>query len=331
MNPYLGHEDQISSILHFERMEGKAKGMEFLLLRNQAGMEVEVSLFRNADISCLRYKGSNLSFLSPCGYVGPSYYEKPGNGFLRSFTAGFLTTCGLKTFGSPSFDLGEELPLHGTISNTPASSFSFRKTEDELRVSSLTEDQEIFSDKLTLHREISLSREEPVLLLRDTVKNEGDRKTPLMILYHMNLGYPFLDEGLELDIPLENPRPRSEEAEIHMLSRLQMEKPQANFQERCYYYDAAKENHVRAFSKKLGIGMRISFSNATLPCFTEWKMMGIRDYVLGLEPGTNFPDGRKTVREQGKLRELAPGESITFSIRIDLTDERKTYDNWIKE
>ena len=57
-----------------------------------------------ADISRLRCRGVNLSYLSPCGYVGPAYYESEGAGWLKSFTAGFLTTCGLRVVGSPCVD-----------------------------------------------------------------------------------------------------------------------------------------------------------------------------------------------------------------------------------
>jgi hypothetical protein len=55
--------------------------------------------------------GKNLGFFAPCGYVSPQYYDNKGAGFLKSFTAGFLTTCGLTAVGSPCVDDGEELPI----------------------------------------------------------------------------------------------------------------------------------------------------------------------------------------------------------------------------
>ena len=37
--------------------------------------------------------------------------------------------------------------------------------------------------------------------------------------------------------------------------------------------------------RQLGIGLSISFDATELDGFVEWKMMGVRDYVLGLECG----------------------------------------------
>lgn len=34
---------------------------------------------RNGDITRLRFKGMNLSYLSPCGYVAPAYYDSLTN------------------------------------------------------------------------------------------------------------------------------------------------------------------------------------------------------------------------------------------------------------
>src|SRR5215203_7503761 len=42
-----------------------------------------------------------------------------GEGGLRSFGGGLLVTCGLQNVGEPSVRNGEELGLHGRISNTP--------------------------------------------------------------------------------------------------------------------------------------------------------------------------------------------------------------------
>ena len=37
--------------------------------------------------------------------------------------------------------------------------------------------------------------------------------------------------------------------------------------------------------------------------------MGVRDYVLGIEPGNCYPDGRSKVREDGNLEFINPNES----------------------
>lgn len=318
---YLGDEYQLFGAKRFALTEGQAKGMEFLHLKNGKGLEMNLSLDRNGDISSLSYKGMNLAFLSPCGYVHSSYYDGKGMGFLKSFTAGFLTTCGLTTFGSPSIDEGEELPLHGTIANAPVSNSSYEVLDTEIVTKTLTKDEHIFSHKLALQREIRLSLENNSFLIKDVVENRGDRAAPLMLLYHMNLGYPLLDEDVSLYISNKSVRPRNEESKKHMDTRLLIEKPQKEFVERCYYYEMEEDPFAVLVNKKLGFGLKISYKKDTLPCFTEWKMMGIRDYVLGLEPGTNFPDGRSEARKEGTLQFLKPNEKREFNIRVDIVED----------
>lgn len=100
---------------------GRGGGMRFLYIRNGLGLEIWVSLDRAGDISRVSFKGDNMGYFSACGYVPPQYYDNIGTGFLKSFTAGFLQPAVLPPSGSPCEDMGESLPLHGTISNTPSS------------------------------------------------------------------------------------------------------------------------------------------------------------------------------------------------------------------
>jgi hypothetical protein len=38
--------------------------------------------------------------------------------------------------------------------------------------------------------------------------------------------------------------------------------------------------------------------------------------VTGLEPGTNFPNPKPYERERGRVRTLAPGESVSFELEL---------------
>ncbi len=51
-------------------------------------------------------------------------------------------------------------------------------------------------------------------------------------------------------------------------------------------------------------------------------MMGVKDYVMGLEPGNCTPDGRNVMRENGTLKFLAPGETKTYSVSVTLVEKR---------
>ena len=78
-------------------------------------------------------------------------------------------------------------------------------------------------------------------------------------------------------------------------------------------------------------GYGISYKKENLDSFSEWKMMGIRDYVLGLEPGTNYPDGRKYARENNTLKFIKPNETKIFEIKVEMIDNLDKYLSLTKE
>ena len=117
MNTYIGQNAQLFGAEEHRLVGGKGDGMRLLEIRNGKGLCFTLSLDRAADISRLSVMGTNFGYFSPCGYVAPAYYDPNGAGFLKSFTAGFLTTCGLTAVGGCCMDDGESTPMHGLISN----------------------------------------------------------------------------------------------------------------------------------------------------------------------------------------------------------------------
>ena len=97
-------------------------------------------------------------------------------------------------------------------------------------------DETIFGRKLVLRREIEISKRENSFVIRDEMENTGDRVEPLEVLYHMNMGYPLLDEESIVKIPAKEVLPRNDHAAEDIDNCLQMEKPQAGYEERCYYH-----------------------------------------------------------------------------------------------
>lgn len=321
-NPYIGHDSQLFGVEEHRLVGGKGDGMRLFQIKNGKGLEFTVSADRCADISRLSYKGDNFSYFSPCGYVAPAYYDGQGTGFLKSFTAGFLTTCGLRAVGSPCTDMGEDLPLHGTIGNTPAENVCAYTDEAAIHLYATVRDTAIFGPKLILKRHITCSLKENRITVEDTVTNQGDAPSPLMILYHMNMGYPLLSEYAKLKIPSVKVTPRDDHAaeDIDTWNKVLM--PQTGFQEQCYYHTFSGEETACAslYNPELKKGLKISFDPENLNCFTQWKMMGVKDYVMGLEPGNCYPDGRDVMRQQGRLTEILPGEAHSFRIDIDIID-----------
>lgn len=81
-----------------------------------------------------------------------------------------------------------------------------------------------------------------------------------------------------------------------------------------------EQGTAQIYNPKIAKGLRITFPTNELKSFTQWKMMGVHDYVMGLEPGNCNPDGRNIVREQGKLETLQPGEEKTFHVKVTMLD-----------
>ena len=329
MKQYIGNPLQIRGAEQYSLRNGKGDGMKFLYIRNGSGLEAWVSLDRAGDLSRVIFQGDNMGYFAPCGYVAPQYYDGEGAGFLKSFTAGFFTTCGLTAVGSPCVDEGEKLPLHGTISHIPAELCALEETDEKLTVKLRIRDAALFGRKLVLNRIYDFSYTENSIAVRDTVTNEADAESPYMILYHCNMGYPLLNENSTVKIPNCGVTARNAHAAKYMETALQMEKPQAGYEERCYYYDVKEKNGTAKagiYNGDLRKGLVISFDKTNLPCFTEWKMMGQTDYVLGLEPGNCSPDGRDVLRKNGMLQFLAPNESKTTTVKFDFVKDQESFE-----
>ena len=242
MNEYIGHDSQLYGIEEHRLVGGKGDGMRLIEINNGKGLELTVSPDRNGDITRLRFRGINMSYMSPCGYVAPAYYDSIGSNWLNSFTAGFLTTCGLNGVGTPCTDEGEEIPLHGSIANQPCEQAYFYEKNGKLIVKSVTKDETIFGRKLRLNRKLSVSLEKNEFTIKDTIRNTGGKKEPFEILYHMNMGYPLLDEDSVITIPANSVVGRDDHASEDIDNWMNMEKPQADYQERCYYHKFKDEN-----------------------------------------------------------------------------------------
>lgn len=320
MNKYIGNELQIYGVREMRLVGGKADGMRILTVNNGQGLEFEISLDRCGDVSRLTFKGDNMGYFAPCGYVSPKYYDNVGNGFLKSFTAGFFTTCGLTAVGTPCEDNGEILPLHGTVSNTPCEKHCYYIENDEIHIKLTVRDAALFAHKLILEREYVCPLYKNEIRMTDKIKNIGSDSSPLQILYHCNMGYPLLTENSRVKIPSSKVVARNEHSQDGIEDCLKMEKPQRGYVEKCYYHTLSGKTAATIFNDDIGKGVNIRYDTAQLPYFTEWKMMGEYEYVLGLEPGNCLPDGRNVMREKGALEMLKPNEEKICQITFEFTE-----------
>lgn len=134
-----------------------------------------------------------------------------------------------------------------------------------------------------------------MLTLADEIENESNEESPLMLLYHINIGYPLLSETAVLQIPSCKVVPREVRSAEGLDSWNVLLPPTSGFTEQCYYHALHdKEGSVSVWNPAVGRGLEILFDTESPGHFTQWKQMDVRDYVLGLESGTFGPKGRKT-------------------------------------
>ena len=331
---YIGHPDQLMRIKKIRMEDGKAAGVEMLDVQNRSGMHFDVNISRGMDIPYLDFHGENVGFISPCGVVAPEYFDDKGLGFLKSFTAGFLTTCGLKAAGAPCEYEGTSYGLHGNLSHTPAENVSYFIEEDEEKpcavIRGTVKDAVIFGDKISLDREVRCFYKERKIILRDRVRNDGYKKVRQMILYHCNIGYPILTPKSEIYIPALETKARNTHAQEGISNWMNPETADPDYEEMCYYHKlrADENNHAIAavYNPEIETGIAIEIDLSTLDHFVQWKMMGAGDYVMGLEPANTTIDGIEDAVNNGSMKYLEPGEVKEYNLTFHILYGREEFE-----
>lgn len=317
----VGDISQIVGAVVFEYSEGKAKGTSAIEVRNGSGLRFVVLPDRGMDIGYAEFNGVPLSYISKTGIVSPNHYDQAD--FLRSFGAGLLTTCGLTYMGAPCVDEGVSLGIHGRISNVPASDVSVVQqwVDDEnyvIEIKGKVIESTVFGEFIVLTRTIRTVMGENRIDINDTVENCGFQPTPLMLLYHINFGYPLISENTVLKTNCINLRPRDEIASKGIADSERFQKPTHNYKEQVFYRDSVPKSYATLSNPDFGISSTVEYDSENLPFLIEWKQMGQQEYVVGLEPATWYPEGRAEARKREELRMLQPQKTVDFNVSIKL-------------
>lgn len=322
-----GTMKQLAGIRMFEFADGKTRGMRVAEVYTGSGLRFQVLLDRAMDIGAADFGGRALAWLHPA-LGGPEQYEPQGYGWARTFGGGLVTTCGLTFFGHPEEDAGEQLGLHGRISHLPAE--GVQVTEEwqgdnyVLAVEGQTRQAMLGGENLLLTRKISTILGATSLLIEDTVSNEGFRHTPHMLLYHCNFGFPIVSPSSELLISDESMTPRDAPARAGLDTHTRFEQPAGDFAEQVFFHkphvDGEGYSQAAIANHPLGIGAYVRYRAAELPYFAQWKMMAAGDYVCALEPANQWETPRHKLREEGRLRFLAPGEKVHYRLELGVLD-----------
>jgi hypothetical protein len=327
----IGRLDQVAGVRLVERADGTERGVRVLEFRTGSGFAFDVLVDRAMDIGRCEHQGRALGWQSPTGFSGPWYYEPEDLGWLRGFGGGLLTTCGMEHALFMAEDTAEHyhyppkqterFGLHGRVSYLPAtlSGYGARWDGDECILWAEGEivQAAVFGENLVLRRRVETKVGDDRLTIHDEVANAGWNPTPHMYLYHVNVGFPALDDGAELLIPASNPTPRGDHS---VAGYGAFHGPVAGYSEQVTEHDihAAADGSVpvAVANRDAGFGAYEVFNRDQLPFHFIWRMLGQGTYVVGIEPSTNRTSGRLPARESGELIVLAPGETRTYDLEL---------------
>ncbi len=270
-------------------------GKRCILVQNGV-LEVLFNKDNALDIVWVKYKGVNLSFLSKNGL------NDGARDFVGNFEGGFLYTCGMDNVSG----CVAGKPVHGSLHYKQCDVAYAMEEGENLVVYGEVRESALFGKNLLLKRRFTVTANG--LCIQDTLENCAYKDTEYVLLYHVNYGYPFLDESLQLDIPAIESEPLTEIAKQRQGDMLRITAPVDNGDEDVYYH-TLKEGKVRLYNPAVNIGVEMSYDTADFPVTLQWKSMISGDYALGIEPALSRFD-------RFQMQTLKVGEQKTYKIDI---------------
>ncbi len=325
---------------------GAGRGNRVAWINTGTGLRYKVVIDRGMDIADAFYNQHNLTWLSHGGFTTPQPFSDRGLGWLRTFGGGLLTTCGLTHVGGPEQDEFGERGIHGQISNTPAEVESIIQPDPargqlDFSITGRMRETTVFGPSLDLKRTISGTLGQPTLRIHDEVTNRANTPAPHMLLYHINFGWPLVDEGTKI---VWQGDWQAREGGIHG----DIFRQGYDFQtcpppldahtgtgEAVAFIDATPDTAgpglctAGLYNPELKLAVVIQFQKAQLPWLTNWQHWGRGEYVTGIEPGTHPPIGQAQARADGSLLFLDPGETRQYTVDLSVLTNQVDIDQFL--
>lgn len=340
----IGNVRQLGGIETAILDNGSGKGVRIANIDTGAGFRYQLVLDRAMDISSAQYGQHGLAWISQVGITPPAPFTSDGIDWLSTFGGGLLTTCGLSHVGGPENDGHGKRGLHGRISNSPAEIIAIKQpdifTGDlEMHITGLIRESSVFGPNLLLKRTISGILGQPFLKISDEVTNISNVKAPHMLLYHVNFGWPLVDEGTQI-IWNGTWEPRDGDPNNRIFNKnnnfkncpAPMEAHNGFGEDVAFIQPTSDpDDRCRAglYNASLGFAFRMTFDKNQLPWLINWQHWGENEYVTALEPGTHPPIGQSQAREDGTLISLRPGEKRQYELVFDILTNRKRIQSFI--
>ncbi len=339
----VGHVYQMGGVQLYSSEDGPSRGVRHLEFRTGTGFNFKVAIERGMDIGYCEYRGASLAWIPSHLLPGPWYFEQQTEfGWLRTALGGFNNTCGLIHIGNPETDAvahynfparpSERYGVHDRAALLPGQLVHYgQRWEGDaciIEAEGIVVQTQTYGENLVMTRRYTARLGESRFFMRDEIVNAGYLPTVHMLLYHMNMGFPFVDDGSEFVAPFAgapkilfgNADPnRPEEYDCFIA-------PQKDWVQQTFQHtmigDADGRVPVAIVNQKLGQSgqaLYVIYNRKQMPNYIEWRMMGEGQYVVGVEPCTNG-FGREEVRQAGELIMLQPGEKRVYDLEVGVLD-----------
>ena len=320
----IGDLSQLASARAIRLTDGNEDGVRAIDVRIQGGIHALVLVDRGLDIGPAWFAGQPLAWQSTTGMVHPAYVRD--DTWLRSFHGGLLVTCGLQNVGADNIDEGVPYGLHGRISNIPARAVTHWVELDPIAVvvSGEVRETDVYGADLLLRRTLRFPLGSGVIEIDDEVVNQGFEPAILMLLYHVNVGYPVVADGARLIAPPATVVGWDDASVARLAEHDQFAPPTARFPPTVYEHRLVDPEAAWAtigivnptHAPTDGIAFSITYRPRQLPFLWQWRMLAPGMYLSGLEPSNCGIRGRAHERQTGRLDVLAPGASRRFHLRL---------------
>ncbi len=174
--------------------------------------------------------------------------------------------------------------LHGRIANTGAEDVCVRQGWENggyvISVSGKTREACLHAENYTLERKLETSLRSKEIKITDIIVNNSQYEQPLMLLYHINVGYPILDEGARFFSSKTRVLPNSPKAQEDPEGYRAAGLPVLGIEEKCYFHTLEETDGCRTagiVNDKLQLAFYVRFKN--LNSFTQWKMENVCEYA----------------------------------------------------
>ena len=327
----------VKSVLH----GGKQEGVDIVTIDN-GRLTIVVVPTRGMSILGVTMGSLRLGWDSPVReVVHPAHinlHDRGGLGWLDGFNE-WLVRCGLEFAGHPGTDTFKDntgadaeqvLTLHGKIGNIPASEVKVwidKEPPYEIHLQGRVNERSFNGAALELDTEIATQPGSNRFRLNDGITNRGAQPQEYEIIYHANFGRPILEAGASMVVPLRRLQPMSAAAKLNLNRFDQFSGPTAGQKENVFLIeplsDADGDTTILIQNADKTLGCSMHYSVDLLPLLTVWKNLAAErsGYVVGIEPGTNYPFNRRLERKAGRLKKLGPGATRKFELTYTLLDD----------